>query len=187
MFFFFLCFKYKNYSHDVGKPVRRVPKRKQMAQDSESQRRSALNVRLFLREFCIDFLENCYNRLMYLVKVNDDIHITETQTLSLWVLPIVRLVFRAGRVDPGTGTAAWWDILSVGFDFLHGLQPGSELQTGCGVWDHVHPHLSFHWEEHHQLLWDDTHWQEGCHILVSQVGLVILLLVMGRDAPVDWP
>uniref|UniRef100_A0A672QV05 Timeless C-terminal domain-containing protein n=1 Tax=Sinocyclocheilus grahami TaxID=75366 RepID=A0A672QV05_SINGR len=59
---------FKNYSHDVGKPVRRVPKRKQMAQDSESQRRSALNVRLFLREFCIDFLENCYNRLMYLVK-----------------------------------------------------------------------------------------------------------------------
>ncbi|XP_067287598.1 protein timeless homolog [Pseudorasbora parva] len=59
---------YKNYSHDAGKPVRRVPKRKQMAQDSESQRRSALNVRLFLREFCIDFLENCYNRLMYLVK-----------------------------------------------------------------------------------------------------------------------
>uniref|UniRef100_A0A673K173 Timeless circadian clock n=1 Tax=Sinocyclocheilus rhinocerous TaxID=307959 RepID=A0A673K173_9TELE len=59
---------FKNYSHDVGKPVRRVPKRKQMARDSESQRRSALNVRLFLREFCIDFLENCYNRLMYLVK-----------------------------------------------------------------------------------------------------------------------
>ncbi|XP_026077819.1 protein timeless homolog [Carassius auratus] len=59
---------FKNYSHDVGKPVRRVPKRKQMAQDSENQRRSALNVRLFLREFCIDFLENCYNRLMYLVK-----------------------------------------------------------------------------------------------------------------------
>lgn len=54
----------------MGKPARRVPKRKQMAQDSESQRRSALNVRLLLREFCIDFLENCYNRLMYLVKVN---------------------------------------------------------------------------------------------------------------------
>uniref|UniRef100_A0AAY4E167 Timeless circadian clock n=1 Tax=Denticeps clupeoides TaxID=299321 RepID=A0AAY4E167_9TELE len=59
----------KNYSHDSGKAVRRVPKRKLMAQDLESQRRSALNVRLFLREFCIDFLENCYNHLMYLVKV----------------------------------------------------------------------------------------------------------------------
>ncbi|XP_035376432.1 protein timeless homolog [Electrophorus electricus] len=58
----------KNYSHDAGKAVRRVPKRKQLARDGESQRRSVLNVRLFLREFCIDFLDNCYNRLMYLVK-----------------------------------------------------------------------------------------------------------------------
>lgn len=59
---------FKNYTHDAGKATRRVPKRKQMARDTESQRRSVLNVRLFLREFCVDFLENCYNRLMYLVK-----------------------------------------------------------------------------------------------------------------------
>uniref|UniRef100_A0A8B9JXQ7 Timeless circadian clock n=1 Tax=Astyanax mexicanus TaxID=7994 RepID=A0A8B9JXQ7_ASTMX len=59
---------FKNYSHDAGKATRRVPKRKQMARDTDSQRRSVLNVRLFLREFCVDFLENCYNRLMYLVK-----------------------------------------------------------------------------------------------------------------------
>ncbi|KAK3512612.1 hypothetical protein QTP70_018623 [Hemibagrus guttatus] len=59
---------FKNYSHDSGKAVRRVPKRKQPARDTETQRRSVLNVRLFLREFCIDFLEHCYNRLMYLVK-----------------------------------------------------------------------------------------------------------------------
>uniref|UniRef100_A0A8B9RAN8 Timeless circadian clock n=1 Tax=Astyanax mexicanus TaxID=7994 RepID=A0A8B9RAN8_ASTMX len=55
---------FKNYSHDAGKATRRVPKRKQMARDTDSQRRSVLNVRLFLREFCVDFLENCYNRLM---------------------------------------------------------------------------------------------------------------------------
>ncbi|KAL2091358.1 hypothetical protein ACEWY4_013621 [Coilia grayii] len=61
---------FKNYSHDVGKAVRRVPKKKQMAKDTETKRRSALNVRLFLREFCMDFLENCYNHLMYLVKEN---------------------------------------------------------------------------------------------------------------------
>uniref|UniRef100_A0AAR2LSI5 Timeless circadian clock n=1 Tax=Pygocentrus nattereri TaxID=42514 RepID=A0AAR2LSI5_PYGNA len=59
---------FKNYSHDAGKATRRVPKRKQVAQDTKSQRRSVLNVRLFLREFCADFLDNCYNRLMYLVK-----------------------------------------------------------------------------------------------------------------------
>lgn len=59
---------FKNYSHDSGKAVRRVPKRKQRARDTETQRRSVLNVRIFLREFCVDFLEHCYNRLMYLVK-----------------------------------------------------------------------------------------------------------------------
>ncbi|XP_058228807.1 protein timeless homolog isoform X1 [Hemibagrus wyckioides] len=59
---------FKNYSHDSGKAVRRIPKRKQTARDPKTQRRSVLNVRLFLREFCVDFLEHCYNRLMYLVK-----------------------------------------------------------------------------------------------------------------------
>ena len=69
VWFFSLSLQFKNYTHDSGKAVRRIPKRKQHARDSEAKRRSALNVRLFLREFCIDFLENCYNRLMYLVKV----------------------------------------------------------------------------------------------------------------------
>uniref|UniRef100_A0A3P9L7Q8 Timeless circadian regulator n=1 Tax=Oryzias latipes TaxID=8090 RepID=A0A3P9L7Q8_ORYLA len=62
--------KFKSYTHDEGKAVRRVPKRNQRASECKEQRRSALNVRLFLREFCVDFLENCYNRLMYLVKEN---------------------------------------------------------------------------------------------------------------------
>uniref|UniRef100_A0A3Q2YR43 Timeless circadian clock n=1 Tax=Hippocampus comes TaxID=109280 RepID=A0A3Q2YR43_HIPCM len=59
---------FKNYTHDMGKAVRRVPRRNRQARESQDQRRSALNVRLFLREFCVDFLENCYNRLMYIVK-----------------------------------------------------------------------------------------------------------------------
>ncbi|XP_072349738.1 protein timeless homolog [Scyliorhinus torazame] len=62
--------KVKNYSHDCGKKMKRVPKRKQAAKEVESKRRSALNVRLFLKEFCVDFLENCYNQLMYVVKDN---------------------------------------------------------------------------------------------------------------------
>lgn len=46
-----------------------MPKRRQAAQELSMQRRSALNVRLFLRDFCSEFLENCYNRLMGAVKV----------------------------------------------------------------------------------------------------------------------
>ncbi|XP_040890183.1 protein timeless homolog [Toxotes jaculatrix] len=61
---------FKNYTHDTGKTVRRVPKRNRQAKECKDNRRSALNVRLFLREFCVDFLENCYNHLMYLVKEN---------------------------------------------------------------------------------------------------------------------
>ncbi|XP_050190499.1 protein timeless homolog isoform X2 [Myiozetetes cayanensis] len=58
----------KSYSHDLGKEPRRVPRRRQAAPESEPSRRSARNVRLFLRHFCQDFLEGCYNRLMLLVK-----------------------------------------------------------------------------------------------------------------------
>lgn len=89
---------FKNYSHDLGKNVRRVPKRKQIARDSARQRRSALNVRLFLREFCIDFLENCYNRLMYLVK--EDLIRERAQqhdeTYYLWALTFF-MAFNRGQ------------------------------------------------------------------------------------------
>uniref|UniRef100_A0A8C9WTW7 Timeless circadian clock n=1 Tax=Sander lucioperca TaxID=283035 RepID=A0A8C9WTW7_SANLU len=79
---------FKNYTHDMGKAVRRVPKRNRQARECKDKRRSALNVRLFLREFCVDFLENCYNRLMYLVK--ESLIREQTQqhdeTYYLWAL-----------------------------------------------------------------------------------------------------
>lgn len=46
-----------------------MPKSRQAAQELSVHRRSALNVRLFLRDFCSEFLENCYNPLMGAVKV----------------------------------------------------------------------------------------------------------------------
>lgn len=63
------CPQLRNYSSDLGKQPRRVPKRRQAAQELSVHRRSALNVRLFLRDFCSEFLENCYNPLMGAVKV----------------------------------------------------------------------------------------------------------------------
>ncbi|XP_040014377.1 protein timeless homolog [Xiphias gladius] len=79
---------FKNYTHDTGKAVRRVPKRNRWAKESKDKRRSALNVRLFLREFCVDFLENCYNRLMYLVKESLIREHTQQhdETYYLWAL-----------------------------------------------------------------------------------------------------
>ncbi|XP_074386635.1 protein timeless homolog isoform X3 [Zonotrichia albicollis] len=58
----------KSYSHDLGKEPRRLPRRRLPAPEAEPSRRSARNVRLFLRRFCQDFLQDCYNRLMLLVK-----------------------------------------------------------------------------------------------------------------------
>ncbi|XP_031707540.1 protein timeless homolog [Anarrhichthys ocellatus] len=79
---------FKSHTHDTGKAVRRVPKRNRQARECKDKRRSALNVRLFLREFCADFLENCYNRLMYLVK--ESLIREQTQqhdeTYYLWAL-----------------------------------------------------------------------------------------------------
>ncbi|CAM9694830.1 unnamed protein product [Lampetra planeri] len=60
--------KLAGYSHDIGKEPQRRPKRRLLAPEAEERRRSAMNVRLFLRTFCIDFLDACYNRLMYNVK-----------------------------------------------------------------------------------------------------------------------
>ncbi|XP_070701578.1 protein timeless homolog [Pempheris klunzingeri] len=79
---------FKRYTHDTGKAVKRVPKRNRQAQECKDKRRSALNVRLFLREFCVDFLENCYNHLMYLVKENLIREQTQQhdETYYLWAL-----------------------------------------------------------------------------------------------------
>ncbi|XP_051865366.1 protein timeless homolog isoform X2 [Pristis pectinata] len=94
--------KFKNYSHDCGKKASKVPKRKQAAVEVESKRRSALNVRLFLKEFCVDFLENCYNRLMYVVKDNliREKAQEHDETYYLWALPFFMRFNRVYRFRP---------------------------------------------------------------------------------------
>ncbi|TFK02887.1 t-SNARE domain-containing protein 1 [Platysternon megacephalum] len=88
----------KEHSHDLGKEPRRVPKRRQPAREAEPRRRSALNVRLFLREFCGDFLQSCYNPLMRLVK--DQLLREKSQqhdeTYYLWAMAFF-MAFNRGR------------------------------------------------------------------------------------------
>lgn len=82
-----------------------MPKRRQAAQELSVQRRSALNVRLFLRDFCSEFLENCYNRLMGSVKVRaqegwsrevmGSVVVKKDNLDSLW------------EDDPGVWTSRW--------------------------------------------------------------------------------
>ncbi|XP_064140124.1 protein timeless homolog isoform X4 [Loxodonta africana] len=93
----------QNYSSDMGKQRRRVPKRRQAAQELSTQRRSALNVRLFLRDFCSEFLENCYNRLMGSVK--DHLLREKAQqhdeTYYMWALAFFMAFNRAATFRPG--------------------------------------------------------------------------------------
>ncbi|XP_004861350.1 protein timeless homolog [Heterocephalus glaber] len=93
----------QNYSSDLGKQPRRVPKRRQATQELSTQRRSALNVRLFLRDFCSEFLENCYNRLMGAVK--DHLLREKAQqhdeTYYMWALAFFMAFNRAACFQPG--------------------------------------------------------------------------------------
>ncbi|XP_040839530.1 protein timeless homolog [Ochotona curzoniae] len=95
--------KLQNYTSDLGKQPRRVPKRRQAAQELSVQRRSALNVRLFLRDFCSEFLENCYNRLMGSVK--DHLLREKAQqhdeTYYMWALAFFMAFNRAASFRPG--------------------------------------------------------------------------------------
>ena len=54
---------------DAYKKAKKKPKNRKPLTDREVKRRSTLSIRLGLKEFCIQFLENCYNPLMYAVKV----------------------------------------------------------------------------------------------------------------------
>ncbi|XP_066299874.1 protein timeless homolog isoform X1 [Branchiostoma lanceolatum] len=57
-------------SFDREKNPKRKPKNRQPMKDGDTTRRSTLSIRLFLKQFCEDFLENCYNGLMRTVKDN---------------------------------------------------------------------------------------------------------------------
>lgn len=93
----------QNYSSDLGKQPRRVPKRRQAAQELSVHRRSVLNVRLFLRDFCSEFLENCYNPLMGAVK--DHLLREKAQqhdeTYYMWAMAFFMAFNRAAAFRPG--------------------------------------------------------------------------------------
>ncbi|XP_074652885.1 protein timeless homolog [Tubulanus polymorphus] len=55
-------------SFDQGKRAKKKASNRKPIMDTENSRRSTLSIRLFLKEFCIQFLENCYNPLMASVK-----------------------------------------------------------------------------------------------------------------------
>ncbi|KAJ8036132.1 Protein timeless-like [Holothuria leucospilota] len=55
-------------SFELDKPLLKRPKHRLPMQDMTLMRKSTLSIRLFLKDFCLLFLENCYNPMMYNVK-----------------------------------------------------------------------------------------------------------------------
>ena len=47
-----------------------MSKNRQVPTDVDTKRRSTLSIRLFLKEFCVEFLHGAYNNLMFVVKVS---------------------------------------------------------------------------------------------------------------------
>ncbi|XP_033732500.1 protein timeless homolog isoform X2 [Pecten maximus] len=75
-----------NLSFDVNKKPKKIAKNRQPIKDKDLVRRSTLSIRLGLKEFCVQFLENCYNPLMYAVKdvLNHERTQEHDETYYLW-------------------------------------------------------------------------------------------------------
>lgn len=71
--------KVESLSFDGGKSKKKTPKNRMPLVSNEVNRRSAFTIRLFLKEFCIEFLNGAYNTMMLyvkgtLVRTGDDVH-----------------------------------------------------------------------------------------------------------------
>ncbi|XP_022107896.1 protein timeless homolog [Acanthaster planci] len=60
--------KSSNITFDTKKEPKKKPKNRMPMKDTSLTRRSTLSIRLFLKEFCVLFIENCYNPLIHAVK-----------------------------------------------------------------------------------------------------------------------
>uniref|UniRef100_A0A0L8FYM3 Timeless N-terminal domain-containing protein n=1 Tax=Octopus bimaculoides TaxID=37653 RepID=A0A0L8FYM3_OCTBM len=81
-------YKAGNHSFDITKKSRVTPKNRAPITQVDVVRRSTLSIRLCLKEFCVQFLENCYNPLMSAVKDNlvREVAQDHDETYYLWAL-----------------------------------------------------------------------------------------------------
>lgn len=104
----------------------------------------------------------------------DRVELHFLQTLYLFIqgfqkVPQETNFYTLGKSDSGADSATWWDLLPVGTQLFHGLQPWQWFPCWLGVRDYVHPCFPFYGTQYYQLLWDDTHWPQRGNLLVPQV------------------
>lgn len=74
---------------DKTKSRRRRPKNLVQMEATDNIRRSTLSIRLFLKEFCVEFLRIAYNSIMYVVKVGIlqiEMHIEKNFVFKIYFL-----------------------------------------------------------------------------------------------------
>lgn len=74
-----------NIEFDSNKTARKRPKNRRPIIDADVTRWSTLSIRLYLRDFCVQFLDNCYNPLMRAVKVCYSLHTQRISSLNALV------------------------------------------------------------------------------------------------------
>lgn len=72
----------KDIHFDKNKVPRKRPRNRKPIIDAEVTRRSTLSIRVFLKEFCVQFLENCYNTIMHAIKVRSFLYVLEVKLRS---------------------------------------------------------------------------------------------------------
>ncbi|XP_067022608.1 protein timeless homolog [Acropora muricata] len=119
----------KNMSFDHNKTAPKKRKKQLPAKEMGEERRSTLSIRLFLKNFCLGFLENCYNPLMYLVK--DNLKHGRSQendeTYFLWSMRFFMEFsrhhdFRVDYISETLSVVSFTDLLNIIIKFYDGME-----------------------------------------------------------------
>ncbi|XP_078377463.1 protein timeless homolog isoform X3 [Oculina patagonica] len=119
----------KNMSFDHNKTGPKKRKKQLPAKEMGEERRSTLSIRLFLKNFCKEFLQNCYNPLMNIVK--DNIKHGRSQendeTYFLWAMRFFmefsrHYDFRVDYVSETLSVVTFTDMLNIIVKFYDGIE-----------------------------------------------------------------
>jgi len=119
----------KNMTFDHNKTAPKKRKKQLPAKEMGEERRSTLSIRLFLKNFCTEFLQNCYNPLMNIVK--DNIKHGRSQendeTYFLWAMRFFMEFsrhhdFRVDYISETLSVVTFTDLLNIIIKFYDGLE-----------------------------------------------------------------
>ncbi|XP_073235962.1 protein timeless homolog [Porites lutea] len=118
-----------NMTFDHNKTAPKKRKKQLPAKEMGDERRSTLSIRLFLKNFCKGFLQNCYNPLMLVVK--DNLKHGRSQendeTYFLWAMRFFMEFsrhhdFRVDYISETLSVVSFTDLLNIIIKFYDGCE-----------------------------------------------------------------